>query len=283
MAASTSLGAALGGGEVTRRRQPRRRAHQPGEHGRFGKRYLARGLAEVALRGLLDAIGAGAEIDAIEIERENLRLGIFPFQPDRQQHFLQLAIDGALLREEEVLRQLLRDGGAALADAAVQDVGDERARNAERVDAIVRIEAPVFDGDEGLRHIRRQFFQRQHRAGAVAAGGERAAAEIDDLDRRRPLGDFQRLDRRQMRADTDHRADARDAKPEREYDAPVGEATDERTCGARRASICAFASSRAWPAACRRPDGRLQTRAGPGCCCPTPARAACAIFCVPTP
>ena len=205
--------ALLGAVEIARRRQPRRRLDQAGEQRGLGERNIARRLAEVTLRGLLDAVGAGAEINAVEIELEDLTLGEFPLQPDRQQHLLQLAVDRALLRQKQILRQLLGDGGAALAHAAVQDIGDERARDPEGVDAVVLVKAAVLDGDEGLRHVTRQVLERQWLTGEVAAARQRAALGIDDLDRRRPLGDFERLDRRQVRADIDHRADAADGEP----------------------------------------------------------------------
>ncbi len=238
------LGALLGAVEIARRRQPRRRLDQAGEQRGFGERNVARRLAEIALRGLLDAVGAGAEIDAVEIELEDLGLGEFPFQPERQQHLLQLAVDRALLRQKQILRQLLGDGGAALAHAAVQDVGDERARDAEGVDAVVLVEAAVLDGDEGLRHVTRQVLERQRLAGEVAAARQRAALGIDDLDRRRPLGDFERLDRRQMRADIDHGADAADREPQSEHRAPS-------RSRARSASGAACAACALWRDAAR--------------------------------
>ena len=87
--------------------------------------------------------------------------------------FLQLAAERALLGQEQVLGELLRDGRAALRHAAVQHVGDERADDAERIDAVMRVEAAVLDGDEGLRHVGRQFLERHRGAAHVAAGGER--------------------------------------------------------------------------------------------------------------
>ena len=68
------LRAPLGAVGIAGRRQPRRRLDEAGEHRRFGELHLARGLAEIALRGRLDAVGAGAEIDAVEIELENFVL-----------------------------------------------------------------------------------------------------------------------------------------------------------------------------------------------------------------
>src|ERR1700689_4420462 len=97
---------------VVARRQPRRRLHETGQHGRFRQRQYARRLAEIALRRALDAIGAGTEIDAVEVEFENLRFGEFVLEPERQHDLLQLAGDGALLGEEQVLGELLGDGRA---------------------------------------------------------------------------------------------------------------------------------------------------------------------------
>ena len=57
----------------------------------------------------------------------------------------------ALVADEHELGDLLRDGRAALHDAAGLEVGERRARDAERVDAVVLEEAIVLGGDEGLR------------------------------------------------------------------------------------------------------------------------------------
>src|SRR5581483_11099041 len=100
---------------------------------------------------------------------------------------LDLALDRALLRQEQVLRELLRDGRPALTQAPVQDVGDESADDTERVDAVMFIEAAVFDGDEGLRHIWRHVLQRERLTGEIAAPRERSALVIDNVDRGRPL------------------------------------------------------------------------------------------------
>ena len=88
----------------------------------------------------------------------------------------------------------------------------------------MRIEPAVLDGDEGLRQIGRQILQRDIGAGHFAAGRQHAAVEAGDLDGRRPLRNFQRLDRRQMRADLDHDADHRDHRPQAEHRAPIEQA-----------------------------------------------------------
>ena len=222
------LRALLGAFGIAVRRQPRRRLDEAREHRGFRHRDVLRGLAEISLRGGLDAVGAGAEIDAVEIEFENLGLGMLALQPQREFDLLQLALHGALLGQEQVFRQLLRQRRAALADAAMHDVRHRRARNAERVDAVMRIEAAILDGDKGLRQIGRQVFQRNVAAGHFAARRQHAAVEAGDLDGRRTLRNFQRLDRGQMRADPDHDADHRDPRPQAEHRAPIEQPIDER-------------------------------------------------------
>ena len=212
--------AALGAVRIVARRQPRRRLHQARQQRRFGERQLPRRFGEIALRRRLDAISAGAEIDAIEIELEDLCLGEFVLEPERQHHFLQLARNGALLRQEQIFGELLGDGRAALRGAAAQDVGGKRAHDPERIDAVVRIEAPILDGDECLGHIVRQFVQRHRRAAHVAASGERRAIGAEDQNRRRTLGDFERLDGRKMDADPDDNVRSRRSSAQSASTAP---------------------------------------------------------------
>ena len=227
---------------VAVRRQPRRRLDEAGQHRGFRDRDVLGGLAEIALGGGLDAIGAGTEIDAVEVEFEQLRLGMLALQPQRQLHFLQLARHGAFLGQEQVLGELLGQGRAALRDAAMQDVGDRGAQDAEGIDAVMRIETAVLDGDERLRQIGRQVLQRNIGAGHFAARGQRAAVEADDLDGRRPLWNFQRLDRRQVRADIDHEADHRDRGPQAEHRSPVEQPADRETSARFRAPLAAAAA-----------------------------------------
>ena len=47
-------------------------------------------MAEIFLRRRLDAVGAGAEIDAVEVELEDLVLGVFMLEPQRQNRLLDL-------------------------------------------------------------------------------------------------------------------------------------------------------------------------------------------------
>ena len=125
------------------------------------------------------------------------------------------------------------------------------------IDAVMRIEPAVLDGDERLRQMRRQILQRNIGAGHFAAGRQHAAVEADNLDCRRPLRDFKRLDRRQMRADPDHDADRRDHAPEAEHRAPVNQAAE---AAAGPGSGLALAARPASHAACARAAHRRRNR-----------------------
>ena len=84
----------------------------------------------------LDAIGAGAEINPVEIELEDFGLGMLALQPQREFGFLQFALQGALLGQEQVLGELLGQRRAALRHAAAQEVGHGRTQDAVGVDAV---------------------------------------------------------------------------------------------------------------------------------------------------
>ena len=116
-------------------------------------------MTEEAARGGVDAEGLVAEINAVEIEFEDFVFSQPPLDARREHHFTELAIDRLLGREEEVARQLLRDGRRALPGFAGAQIGEHGAQDRHAVDALVFVEAAVFDGDEGLRHVGRQIVQ----------------------------------------------------------------------------------------------------------------------------
>ena len=127
-----------------------------GEHRRLGHSQVFRVLAEVRLGGGLDAVGAAAEIDGVEIVAQD---GVFVLRLrdlDRQYGFLELAHVGGGLAEVIPFRVLLGDGGSALA-GALGDVVDQRPCDALEIDAAVRVERAVFGGDHGLAHVFRQY------------------------------------------------------------------------------------------------------------------------------
>ena len=95
-------------------------------------------------------------------------------------------LDDHLLGQEEIARQLLRDGAAAdQVGAIAEHVGEHRADDANRIDAGVVIEAPILDRQHRFLHARRNGFERDAAALLARAGHERGQQrriERDALD-----------------------------------------------------------------------------------------------------
>ena len=155
-----------------------------------GKCQLPRRFAEVALCRRFHAVGPRAEIDAIEIELENLCLRVFVFEPKREHHLLQFARDRAFLRQGQIFGELLGDSRSALCGVAVQDVTDGGAQNAPWIDAVMGIEAAVLDGHKRIRHVGRQFAHRHGGAAHVAARRKRCAVDAKDQGRWEDASEF---------------------------------------------------------------------------------------------
>ncbi len=157
-----------------------RRLEQAGQHRGFRQVDVARRLVEVEMRRAVDAEGAAAHIGAVEIELQDLVLGQPRLQPDREERLLDLALDGALVAQEQVLRQLLGDRRTALAHAAGLRVGDQRARGAGDVDAEMVVEAAVLGGERRLDQIVRKILQRNRVVVLDAAAADRIAVAVEE-------------------------------------------------------------------------------------------------------
>ena len=118
MLASTWAARAAAAVAVAGRVEPRRRLQQAGDDRALVEVEPARRFAEIAVRRGIDAIGAGAEIDPVEIDFEDLVLGEAVLEPQRQQGFADLAAEAPFRRQEQVLGELLGDRAAALDDMA---------------------------------------------------------------------------------------------------------------------------------------------------------------------
>src|SRR5262249_28997825 len=108
---------------------------------------------EIAARGELDAPGAAAEIDGIEIELENLRLGGRLLDPRRHDHLADLALVGQVFAHQQVFDDLLGDGRAALRAPGGGEIADEGTDQTALVDPFVLIEAFVLGREKGLLHL----------------------------------------------------------------------------------------------------------------------------------
>ena len=109
-------------------------------------------LVEVRLRRGLDAVGAAAEVDGVQVALQDLVLGLLALDLQRHERLLHLAGEGALLGEVEDLDVLLGDRRGALRGAAAR-VAERRAQDALGVDALVGLEAAVLGGDHRVLHV----------------------------------------------------------------------------------------------------------------------------------
>ena len=174
------VGAGAGGGQVDVRRELGRRLEQAGQHRGFRQIDVAHRLVEVEMRRAVDAEGAAAHIGAVEIELQDFVLGEPRLQPDRQKRLVDLALDGALVAQEQVFRQLLGDRRTALAHPAGLRVGDQRARGAGDVDAEMVVEAAVLGRQRRLDQIVRKILQRNGIIVLDAAAADRIAVAVEE-------------------------------------------------------------------------------------------------------
>src|SRR5262249_38151795 len=120
----------------------------------FFQAKLLEGLPKQAMGRLADAVNRHepglSEIDFIEITLQDLRLFVLCFQHKCRQSLLEFSHHSAMRRVKEILGQLLCDGTASLHYIALREIPPQRATDRNRIDASVRIEAVIFDGDDYL-------------------------------------------------------------------------------------------------------------------------------------
>ena len=108
-------------------------------------------LSKYRLARRLDAVGAAAEIDLVQVEFENLLLREPDLQPERQPEFRDFACECSFLRQEQVFRELLRQRRAALRETPGPEVREHCPDHAGRIDTIVLEKSPVFRRNDGSR------------------------------------------------------------------------------------------------------------------------------------
>src|SRR5699024_10323993 len=173
------------------------RALGDGEVGTYGvqtaaQTYFGLDAAQVGLGGGLDAVGAVAEGDQVEVLGQDLVLAQLLVQVQRHPELFDLARGGGrdggpplrvvLRRDEEliVLDQLLVDGGGALLDVARREVGQGRADGAPPVHAVVVAEPAVLDRDDRQLHGLRDVLARDDLALLVVQPGDGLTAGVGD-------------------------------------------------------------------------------------------------------
>ena len=151
---------------------------------------LARGFSEIRARRLLDAIGTGAEVDAVQITGEDLVLGVARFEAQRGGDFEKLPVQALALHLETIPRELHAEGGGALGEIPVLEVSNGGAGEAADVHPVVFEEPCVLTGAEGfhqeIRDVRPGDELPSRRAGnddfhslAIIEGG--ACGQLADL------------------------------------------------------------------------------------------------------
>jgi hypothetical protein len=113
-------------------------------------------LAEIVEGGRRDAVQVaprrqGAEEDLVEVKLEDLVLREGRFHAQRDQRLADLALIAALVADEEVLGDLLGDGGGALLPRSPRpQIDHDGAHEPFRVDARVPVEVLVLGRQEGV-------------------------------------------------------------------------------------------------------------------------------------
>ena len=210
------LGAALG---VV----PGRRLGQTGKERRFARGQLVERLVEIIDRRRGHAVRADAEVDLIEVEFENLILGERPLHAEGEQRLLDLALDGHLVAQQEVLGDLLGDRrGADRAPVGHEpgEVGDRGAHDAQRVDARMRVEILVLGREERLNHALRNRLDRHEHPLLVGELGQQSAVAGVQTGHRRRLVVGQLPVVRQARAVTVHQEQRASAGDQGEHQRP---------------------------------------------------------------
>jgi hypothetical protein len=160
-----------------------RRVQDRGEDGALLDGEVLGVLVEVGLRRRLDAVGAAAEVDGVQVALQDLVLGLLPLDLQRHERLLHLAGEGALLGEVEDLDVLLGDGRGTLRGVAA-GVAERGAQDAARVDALVGLEGAVLRGDHRVLHVLRYVGQRHARAVLVREAADLVLA-VGVVDERR--------------------------------------------------------------------------------------------------
>ncbi len=176
------------------RRIIRRRLDEAGEHRGFDQCYVARGFTEIALGRRFDAEGARAEINAVEVDLEDLVLAQLVLEPHRKHRFFELALVGTLRRQEGDFGELLGDCRTALDDAVRLHVGHECAAHTDEVDGAMVIVSMILDREDGERQVARHLRERDEAAVRQASCADLLAVHVEDGVRRGLLVNEERFD-----------------------------------------------------------------------------------------
>ncbi len=174
---------------------------RPDQPGQVGGLLQVEGADVLAVPGAgrgLDAVGAAPEVDGVDVALEDLPLVELALELDGDDRLPELAPQGGVGADVDVLDVLLGDRRPALGGALGPDVGPGGPGDADGIDAAVLEELAVLGGDDGVlddgRHLVDAY--REPVLLAVEGGQLGAGGVVDDrrlglrgLGRQRDLGE----------------------------------------------------------------------------------------------
>jgi len=129
------------------------------DYRRLGEGQLGGSLPEIRPCGRINAPGAVAEVDRIQVHLHNPVLGKNLLHAYCKDDLFDFSVELPLLGKKEVSRQLLRNGASSLTYASVGDVFDKRACYRQQAETAVLIKRRVLRGKRRLNDPRRDIAQ----------------------------------------------------------------------------------------------------------------------------
>ena len=221
--------------QVPGRRIAGRRLQKPRQHRRFRRRQVFGGLAEIPLRRRLEPARPCAQIGPVEIDRQNLVLGVFhlhrdgigdfldlPPQPARPAVVLisgfRLPLLGVVFRAKaQKFGRLLGDRRAAIAfkrPTPGSKVDADRRDDPARRDAEMVVEPLVLGRDHGVLQVWRDLGNRSDTAKGFPPPGKGLTALVQHGDRSARAAIHQIIDRRKLDIEVEHRR-RQDRRPDK--------------------------------------------------------------------
>ena len=155
---------------------------QTGEQRRLSETQRAGVDREVRLGGRLHPVGPLAEVDGVQVLREDLVLRQAILELPGERRLVELAPERVGVADVEVLHQLLGDRGSALRDLALVRVDDGGPGDRPDVDAVMGEEAAILDRDRCVSDERRHLALAQDDPvlGGVQLGDQRTVGGVQE-------------------------------------------------------------------------------------------------------
>ena len=150
------------------------------EEGAFGDGELGGFFPKIGLGGLLDSIGASSEVNAVEVGGDDFVFGIIGLDSEGEGCFEKFAMEGKVANLVGIARELHRDGGRSLGDAAVLEVAEGGSQHATKVDAAVFVKFFVFASGEGVDERLGNLFASNDPAAGAMDSGEFLAVAVEE-------------------------------------------------------------------------------------------------------